>query len=99
MQVEELNKQTALGRVNYTYPYILVMDPGDPIALVVPSLEKGELPVLCDVDNVTYKVGEISRSALTISKLLRVTRLKYYKSKDTCVTINTAEDILRVMKE
>ncbi len=97
MEVNELNRQSALHRVVYEYPYVLVKNPGDPIALVVPTLEPGSLPVLCVVDDVTYKIGCIALTASTVCTLLRVTGLDLYKSAQDVIPLKTHVDVMNAL--
>lgn len=99
MQIETLDRQTALDRVGMSYPYLMIRTPGDPIALVVPQLEYGDMPLLCSVDGVLYKVGSIFKSALTIHTLLRVTALDYYRDANTVIQLKSADDIMTAIRE
>ena len=99
MQIDTLDTQTAFNRISFEYPHLMIESPGDPIALIVPSLEEGSLPVLCRVDDTVYKVGTIDSSAINIYTLLRITKLSYHVSPSEIIELHTPDDIMRIYGE
>lgn len=95
--IQSLNPNIANDKIAMPYPHVEVLTPSNAVALVVPSLDEGDLPVICQFDGTTRKIGSISNSATTLSVLRRVTRLQYAKSVSNIKELNTIEDIMEVL--
>ena len=74
--IQSLNPNIANDRIEMPYPHVEVLTPSNAVALVVPSLTTGDLPVICKYDGTTRRIGSIARSALVLSSLRKVTRLR-----------------------
>ena len=94
---KSLNRNLSLERVKMPYPHIKVLEPSDAIALVVPSLPKGDLAVICEFEGTTRKIASIAYSALVIHNLSKVSSIVFCKDENSKVRINNSTDILEVM--
>ena len=92
--ISSLDENTATPRVSLTYPYIRIVDPTDALALIIPSLPKGDLPLVMTYKGVTRVVGKITKSAIEINKLTKLSRLEFVKSPNTATPLNCGMDIL-----
>lgn len=97
MERLSLNPNIANDRISMPYPHIKVLNPSDAIALVVPSLPKGDLPVICEFDNTLRKIGSILPSALVLKSLKAVTPIEYWRSAEDGFLIKSSVDILEVL--
>lgn len=86
-------------RISQPYPYVMLEKPSEPVALVLPSLPQGDLPVLCNFNNSVRKIASIRYSALAIRNLLKVSPLVFYKDAATSKRLVTSEDILEVLSK
>lgn len=96
LEFDTLDENSALVRTELVYPYLMVDEPSDAVALIVPCLEEGDLPVLCKLDDTVYHVANISSSALVLHKLLRISKLTYNKSATERVPIVKPQDIMNI---
>lgn len=62
------------------YPHIRIDELSNCIPLVVSILNDGDIPLLATLKGTTKIIKRISKSALTISKLLRVSSVTVYLS-------------------
>ena len=97
MEIPTLSPNLSNDRVSRVYPYVEVLDPSDALALVLPSLEKGDLPVLCTYQGDTRRLRKIAKSALTLNKLRKVTRVVYFKTAEEKYELKSAVDIMEVL--
>lgn len=97
-QIQSLNRNITNERTALTYPYVKLLDPSDAVALVVPFIEDGTLPIICEFEGIVRQIGSVRLSALVLSKLCKISRLEYHKDKSSCIQINTSEDIMGVLK-
>ena len=95
--IQSLNQNIANDRIEMPYPHVEVLTPSNAVALVVPSLTTGDLPVICKYDGTTRRIGSIARSALVLSSLRKVTRLKFAKSANEVMELNNTEDIMEAL--
>lgn len=95
--IQSLNPNIANDRIEMPYPHVEVLTPSNAVALVVPSLTTGDLPVICKYDGTTRRIGSIARSALVLSSLRKVTRLKFAKSTNEVMELNNTEDIMEAL--
>ena len=63
----------------------------------LPSLKKGDLPVLCTYQGDTRRLRKIAKSALTLNKLRKVTRVVYFKTAEEKYELKSAVDIMEVL--
>lgn len=96
-EIRSLNQNLASDRVSVPYPHVRVLEPSDAIALVMPSLPKGDFPVLCEYKGDLRKLGTVEFSAMALSVLLRLSKLSYVKSKDTKLTISNTIELMEAM--
>lgn len=92
-----LNPNLTNDRINMPYPHVKVLAPSDSIALVVPSLPKGDLAVICEFENTLRKIGSIRNSALVLKDLQKISPIEYWKSADTGFLVKSAKDLLEVL--
>lgn len=95
--IQSLNPNIANDRISRPYPNVEVLTPSDAIALVVPSLPKGDLAVICSFNGTTRKIGSVSNSAVTLATLRRVSQLKYSKSEQVSYDLNSIENIMEAL--
>ena len=95
--IQSLNPNIANDRIEMPYPHVEVLTPSNAVALGVPSLATGDLPVICKYDGTTRRIGSIARSALVLSSLRKVTRLKFAKSANDVMELNNTEDIMEAL--
>lgn len=92
-----LNQNLTNDRITMPYPHVKVLAPSDCIALVVPALPVGDLPVICEFEKTVRKIGSISKSALVLRDLMAVTPIEYWKSSSEGYAIKSSLDILEVL--
>lgn len=92
--VTRVTKHQSNPTVKLTYPYILVDNAGDALAIVMQSLEPGEIPILIIHEGTLYNVGSVRKSCLELAKLLQVYKFSIHLSKDEVYKINTTQDIM-----
>lgn len=97
MEIPTLSPNLSNDHAFREYPYVEVLDQSDALALVLPSLPRGELSVLCTYKGDTRRLAKIANSALELNKLRKVTRLVYCKSAEDKREIKTAIDIMEVL--
>lgn len=83
--------------INRPIPNLQVLLVGDALACMLPSLEKGDLPVIGEYAGTWRKLGSIKRSALVIAELLKISNLRYERSVNECIDIKTNEDIMEIL--
>lgn len=91
---QSLNENTASPKVGRKYPYLSISTVSDALRVIIPILEEGDLPVLCEYNGVTRRLACIDSSALNIQKLLKVTPLTYVTAPDKSIELHTGQDIL-----
>ena len=97
LEIRSLNPEITNERISMPYPHIKVLEPSDAIALVLPSLDKGDLPVLCEYNGTCRQIGSIRKSALVIEQLHRISKLMYCSAENKNMSIETKLDILEVL--
>lgn len=97
MAVQSLNENIANERVSKPYPHLMLSDVDNALALVLPAIPTGDLPVLCTHKGVTRQLGSIARSAIEINKLRRIGTVKYVASKEEERSLITVVDIMEVL--
>jgi len=96
--LSSIDENIATPRTKLTYPYIRILDASDTLALIIPALEKGELPIIMTYKGVTRQLGTVTKSALELRKLLPITRLEYVHRPNDATLIQNNVDMLE-MKE
>lgn len=91
---EELSTTTANPKIDMPYPCLEIKELNDAITLIISGLEQGDLPVLATYEDDVYQVASISKSALTINKLVRVVEVIYHKTSAEQNVLRTALDIV-----
>lgn len=97
IDIPVLNQDFTNEKISMPYPHVVVLEPSDAIALVLPSLPKGDLAVICVVDGVTKQIGSIRNSAIDIHHLMKVTKLNYVKSSSAIFNVRTTQDVVDVL--
>lgn len=95
--IQPLNENLSLDKIKMPYPHVELLDPSDAVALVVPSLTEGDLPVICKYKGSTRKIGSIAYSALTLNTLLKLSRLVFHKDEGKSFNLNNTLDIMEVL--
>lgn len=97
MEIQSLSKNLTNDRIDMPYPHVKVLEPSDALALLIPILSQGELPVICEFEGTTRKIGSIRKSALVLKDLSRVSKMIYYKNEAECFDCNDTPAILEAM--
>lgn len=97
--MEEIVNHVDLGKIGATevstpYPHIKILDLNKWSAIVIKSLEEGDVPLVGTLKGVTKIVKRISKSAINIDKLIRVTSIQIAFSKEESVPIESTKDYL-----
>lgn len=93
LNVDEFSQR----RTQIKYPNLLIKNINPITPLVVPVLEKGDMPVIGVHEGVRKIIGYISISAFNVDKLLRTHgALVYSNSESEVIEINKIEDYLEV---
>lgn len=96
-RIQSLNPNISSDRIKMPYPHLKLLEPSDAVALVMPSLDTGDLPVLCEFEGITRKLGSIRYSALVLATLVKISKLSLCKDSVTEIAINSVEDVLGAM--
>lgn len=96
-RIQSLNPNIASDRVKTPYPHAMLLQPSDAVALVLPSLDKGDFPILCEYKGDTRRLGNIDYSALQLSALLRLSPLRIVKSPEESVVVKTNLELMEAM--
>lgn len=96
-EIQSLDRNITNKKISMPYPHIKVTDVSDVLALVIPSLDKGDLPIICEFEGVTRQVGSIRKSAVVIKHLMDISGVVYCKSEDLQVPIKSMESLLEVL--
>ena len=92
--METLSATTANPQIDTPYPHLMVEGLTDALTVVIDVLRKGDLPLLVDYQGTTFRVADIHRSPLNISKLLRLTQVTLYRSETDKVLIRNNLDLM-----
>lgn len=92
-----LSRDLTNERISMPYPHVKILDPTDAVALILPELPTGELPVLCDLNGCTRQLASIKKSALVLRSLSNVTKLQYCISKTVSRDLTNTIDIMEVL--
>ena len=95
INIHEFTKRTT----PVVYPYLKVLEPNNTTPLIVSVLEKGDMPLIIELDGIRKVVARISKSAFNIDKLLRTCgSLELYVGEGNSIMIREVTDYLEVFK-
>ena len=97
LEIQSLNKDITNERISMPYPHLVLLEPSDAVALMVPELPTGDLPIICEFNGTCRQIGSIRKSALVISDLRKISALKYVKEPGSEVSIESTTDALEVL--
>lgn len=97
MEIQSLNREITNERVSISYPHVKLLEPSDAVALVLPELPKGDLPVLCEFNGTCRQIGSIMKSALVLDSLRKISKLQYCKTASDSMDILQARDAVEVL--
>ena len=96
MEIQSLNSEISNERISMPYPHINLLEPSDAIALMVPSLPVGNLPIICEYNNSVRQIGSVRNSALVLNNLRKISKIEYVFDKHTKREIKTPKDAVEV---
>lgn len=96
MEMLSLNENIASEQISMPYPHLMMSGVDNALALVLPAIPTGDLPVLCEHKGVIRQVGSIRKSAVEVNKLRRIGTVCFVKSKGSSVPIECVDDIMEV---
>lgn len=94
--IHEIDEDIATPHTKRRYPFIRLLDANDALALIVPSLPPGELPIVMTYKGSTRQLGTVEKSALALCKLLPITRIEYVRASDDSTLLTTNMDMLEM---
>ena len=94
---ETLNRTYALEKIKMPYPHVKVLVPSDALALMVPSLPKGDLAVICEYQGTVRKLASVAYSAVTLNNLSKVSKLELCKDECSCIALSSTLEIMEAM--
>jgi hypothetical protein len=92
LNLEELRVRST----SIPYPHIKIGDLNKCVPLVITALEEGDIPLLGTLKGTTKIVKHISKSALNVSKLLRVTSISIAFSETDSSEVTSILDYMEV---
>lgn len=92
-----LSQNLTNDRIKMPYPHVKILQPSDSIALIVPTLPKGDLPLICEFDGTIRKIGSVANSALLLKDLMTITTIEYWKSASEGYLVKSSLDLLEVL--
>lgn len=96
-QIQSLNENLTNEQISMPYPHVRLLEPSDAVALVLPELPTGDLPILCEINGVIRQLATIRKSAPLLVSLSKVSAIEYVKSKTSICSIKTAVDAMEVI--
>ena len=94
---EVIDKFYSYKRSKAEYPYLLLDKGSDVIAILLSGLEKGDLPIACTFEGkVIKKDGGISRTPITINKILQVVGVTVILSETDKRPITNIEELIEM---
>lgn len=85
------------ARAETPYPHIEVHDKSESLALMLSSLEKGDLPVVFSRESDRVQIASVRTSAVVLATLARVTHLTLYLSPDDFREISDTDSIMEAL--
>lgn len=95
--IQSLNRNLSLDKITMPYPHVKVLDPSDAVALVVPSLPTGDLPVICEYKGSVRKIASVKYSALVLDSLRKISRLEFCKNDVSSIELKSVSDIMEAL--
>ena len=93
--LNELTEDMANERTTVTYPYILVENATEALAIVMEALEEGDVPVCLNYKGNTHILDKrISKNPLNINKLLKVYPILFCLSETEKYKITNIQQVL-----
>lgn len=97
MEIPSLNRDITNEHISMPYPHIMLHNPTDALAVVLESIDNGDLPILCEYKGSCRQLAAVRKSALVINTLSKVCNLSYVKAPSESVPIQSVYDILEVL--
>ena len=94
--IGKIDENITTPRSSIQYPYVRVLDFKDALALIIPALPSGPLQLIATYKGVTRQISCIEKSALTLSKLVSITRLEYVHAKGDATLLQNNTDIMEM---
>lgn len=95
-EIPLLSAELTNERIRMPYPHIRLLDTSDAVALMLPELPVGDLPVICEYGGVTRQIGSIKKSALVLNNLLKISRLIYVADEKSTFNLTNVESIMEI---
>lgn len=92
-----LSRELTNERISMPYPHVKALVVSEALALVVTSLPKGDLPVLCEHKGTLRQVASIKYSAPCINQLRKVSPLLFVKDANVSQELNSVIDVMEVL--
>lgn len=96
IEIPVLNRNFTNEKISMPYPHVLLLEPSDAVALVLPSLPSGDLPVICNFEGVTKQIGSVMKSARVLTKLMLVSDIEYVKEANMSIKVSTPQDAVNL---
>jgi hypothetical protein len=97
MEIPTLSSDITNEHISMPYPHVRVLEPNDAIALILPELPTGDLPVVCEFNGTCRQIGSIRASATILNNLRKISAIEYYKVKGDSKLINSPLDAVEVL--
>ncbi len=94
--LSSIDKDIATPHSKLNYPYVKIMEPSNAIALVISSLEHGDVQITIDYEGKLRQIGSVRNSPVLLYRLVRISPIEYYQSEDMHYTLRNNEDILSI---
>lgn len=96
-EIQLLNPDIANERISMPYPHVELLEPSDAVALMLSSMPKGDIPIICTYQGKQRRIASVAKSALIFKDLLKVSKLKYHVDSQKVITLKTSIDIMEVL--
>ena len=81
------------------YPHVEVLDRSESLALMLSSMERGDLPIVFERSEDKVQIASLHLSAITLCNLLRVTRISVHLSSEESVQVTNVDEVMEVLKK
>lgn len=100
--MEEISSKLDIEKIrsretSMPYPHLFIEELSSCCAVVIQALDEGNVPLIATYKGTTKIVKKISNSVYNIDKLLRVTTLRCFDSKDSSIQISSVLDYMEVV--
>lgn len=95
-QTLKLSRDYAYEHISMPYPCVEVHDPSDALALVLMGMPKGDLSVICYINDALREIRKIRKSALSVNALRKVSRVTFHKSPTESIVIESGAQAVEV---